>query len=282
MLLSALDAINSRGSVLSMPLGDISGGYSVKNIDGLGPVKATLVSTSFANMDGEQYHSSRREARDIKLSLGLEPDWAIEDVKAVRDRLYNFFMPKSSVTLKFELFDRFANLLDNKLNVQIDGRVETCDPDIFTQEPAVEVNIRCFDPDFVDLQQVVYSGSTVPDLTESMLTYDGTTDTGVLFHIRPARALDAFTIYYRPPDQTLRTIDFTQPLAAGDVLTISSIPGDKYVTRTRAGVDTALLYGVSPQSDWLTLQPGDNALRVYASGAPVPFDITYTNRYGGL
>lgn len=282
MLLSALDAINNRGFILSMVLADISGGYSVKNIDGLGPVKATLVSTSFANMDGEQYHSSRREARDIKLSLGLEPDWAIEDVKAVRDRLYNFFMPKSAVTLKFELFDRFADLLDNKLNVQIDGRVETCDPDIFTEEPSVEVNIRCFDPDFVDLQQVVYSGNTVSDLTESTLTYDGTTDTGVLFNIRPDRALDAFTIYYRPPDQTLRVIDFTQPLAAGDVLAISSVPGSKYATLTRAGVESSILYGITPQSDWLTLQPGDNALRVYAAGAAIPFDITYTNRYGGL
>ena len=74
MLLKTLKVTNSRGFTLDLPLEDISGGFIVKGIEGLGPVKATLVSSSFANMDGEQYHSSRRKARNLIVKLGLDPD----------------------------------------------------------------------------------------------------------------------------------------------------------------------------------------------------------------
>ena len=62
MLLSEVTVVNSRGLQLNLPLSDISGGIVVRNIDGLDPTKATLVSSGFANQNGEQYHSSRREA----------------------------------------------------------------------------------------------------------------------------------------------------------------------------------------------------------------------------
>jgi hypothetical protein len=123
----------------------------------------------------------------------------------------------------------------------------------------------------------------LPNLTESVLTYDGTVDTGVLFTLRPDRAVDAFTIYYRPPDQTLHTVDFSYPMVAGDILQISSVLGSKYVTLTHGGVESSVLYAVTPQSDWLTLQPGDSSIRVYADWSfLIPYSIEYTNKYGGL
>ena len=126
MILDSFKVTNARGSVLNFPLDDPSQGFIVRNIEGLGPVKATLVSTSFANMDGGQYHSSRREPRNIVLTLGLEPDYAMMSVADLRKQLYQFFMPKSQSTLDFHLFDKFAeNLLEQTKELTIDARIES-------------------------------------------------------------------------------------------------------------------------------------------------------------
>lgn len=283
MLLKALTVTNSQGSVLDLPVDDPSSVFKVNKIEGLDPVKATLVSSSFANMDGEQYHSSRREARNIKVSLGLRPDYTSMDAKGLRDILYPYFMPKTESLLTFHMFDRFAtDFLLQALNLDIYGRVETFDAALFTKEPTVDISLMCFNPDFYDPNKVTFNGMTVADLTDTILSYDGSVDTGVVFTLRPDRDVDEFTIFHRPSDQTLKTIDFAAPLVAGDVLAISSVFGSKSVVLTHAGVELSLLYGLSPQAAWLNLQPGDNSIRVYANGAPVPFTIEYTNKYGGL
>jgi hypothetical protein len=255
----------------------------VQGIKGLDPVKATLVSSSFANMDGEQYHSSRREARNLVISLGFNPNWAEQDVENLRRQLYNFLSPKSSATFIFRMFDKFAtSILLQNLDLEIGGIVESFDAPLFTDKPAADLSVMCYNPDFVDPIEVEYDGETVADLTESTLNYVGTTDTGVVFTLYPDRAVSGFTIFHRSPDQKLSTVDFQYPMLAGDTLKISSVRGDKYARLTRAGVESSVLYAVSPQSAWLELDKGTHALRVYAEGAPIPYSITYTNKYGGL
>jgi hypothetical protein len=283
VILSALKLTNGQGSVLNLPLGDPSNGYVVKNIDGLGPVKATLVSSSFANMDGEQYHSARRSARNIVISLVLEPDYGVMDAKTLRDMLYRFVMPKSSVKVTFTLFDQFSiSIVEQTLELEIMARVESCEPPLFAREPTIDISLMCFDPDLVDPRLIDYVGTTTSDLTMRSIDYVGTVDAGVLFTFRPNRPVNEFTIYHQPPDQTLHTIEFAYPLLTDDVVAISSVPGSKFARLVRDGVESSVLFAISSQSDWFTLQPGSNAFRVYATGDPVPFDIEYTVKYGGL
>lgn len=283
MLLKSLKVTNSRGDLLNLPLEDPSGGLVIKDIGGLGPVKATLVSSSFANMDGEQYHSSRREARNILLKLGLDPDYGVTSAHELRAQLYQFFMPKSRALLSFNVFNRFSdNILTQNLDLEIVARIESLEPDMFTKDPAVDISLMCFDPDFYVPEPVIFEGETVEDQTASIISYDGTVETGVVFKMTVSRAFDVFTIYHRAPDDQLRTVYFSYPLLVGDVLEISSIPGSKRVLLTRAGVQTSLIYALSPQSNWLELLQGDNSLRVHAVGSPIPFTLEYTTKYGGL
>lgn len=284
MLLNALEVVNSRGSSLNLPLQDSSGGFRVQKIEGLDPVKATLVSSSFANMDGEQYHSSRREPRNLKINLGLVPDYGVAAVKDLRDLLYQYMMPKSNPKFIFHMYDKFAtDVFTEFLDIQIYGRVESFESDLFTDEPTVDISAMCFNPDFYDPTNVIFDGNTVSDtVTQALLSYAGTVDTGVVFTLRPDRAITDFTIYHTAPDGTLNTIYISYPLEAGDVVDISSVVGAKSLLLTRAGVQTSILYALSPQSGWLTLQPGDNNLRIYTEGAPIPYEIQYTNKYGGL
>lgn len=272
-MLTTIEVRNNQGALLSLPLEDISNGLIVEDVEGLDPVKATIVSSSFALMDGVQYHSSRREARNIKLRLGLEPDYVLTTVRDLRNRLYNFFMPKTEVSLRFYV---------DGLTVNILGRVESFETPLFTKEPVVDISIICFDPDFIDLAPIKFSGMSTSASTETVVSYKGSVETGLQFALKVDRALTAFTFYHRPPDGTLRSLDFSASLVAGDVLTISTVSGAKGATLTRANTNSSLLYAISPQSNWIELMPGDNNIRVYAVGAGIPFDITYTNRYGGM
>lgn len=272
-MLTLIEVQGSAG-ILNLPIQDPSLGYDVQGVEGLDPVKATLVSSSFAQQDGAQYQSSRRETRNIKLSLGLYPDYSIDDVRSLRRRLLPFFMPKKPVKLTFYMSDG--------LEVDIEGRVESFDSPMFTDEPSAEVSIVCFDPDFVEATPVIVNGMTTAGSSGQSINYSGTVETGIEFQLNVNRSLSSFAIYHQTPEGAFKTTDFQAPLLSGDILKINTLPGQKAVTRTRGSTDSSLLYAVSPQSNWVELETGANNIRVYAEGAAIPYTITYTRRHGGL
>lgn len=273
-MLTEVEVVSSRGSLLTMPLETVTDGIALVDVEGLDPVKATIVTSKNANMNGTQYHTSSDEDRNLKLKLLLEPDYATQTVEDVRHKLYTFFMPKLEVKLTFRT--------STGLDVDIFGRVETCEAPLFTSEPAMDVSIICFDPYFVDPISAFLPGMTVSDSTEFTIDYVGTVDTGINFYLELDRALTEFTIYNTTPDGVVRSLDFSAPMESGGLLAINTVPGQKAVDYAIDGVHTSLLYGVSPQSTWIYLQPGINTLRVYAEGAGIPTVITYFTRYGGL
>jgi len=273
-MITKVQAINAAGSLLDLELGDVSDGYALEEIGGLGPVKATIVSSSYAKLDGSQYQSARREARNITFKIGLEPDYSSQTVQGLRRALYAYFMPKSAVSLKF--FDADGTEYD------IAGRVETCEPDIFTQEPMMNVSIINFDPDFLAPATTRITGNTTDLTTLQNITYPGTIEAGFLFTLNVNRVESDFTIYMTGPDNSVSQLDFIDSLLSGDKIEISTVPGNKYVQRTRGGVVTQVLYAVTPQSKWVNLQPGLNKIRVYTTGAAIPWTLDYVPRYGGL
>jgi len=275
-MLNLVEVRTAQGKLLSLPIGDdISSGYSVRNMGGLGPVKATIVSSSFASSDGEQYQSARRDSRNITMKLGIEPDYLENTVTALRKQLGNvFFVPKSQVSLRF--YD------DDDTTVDIQGRVESCDPDLFSNDQEVDISIINFDPDFIDVNTYTVNGTTVASTAFTTIEYPGSVETGMVFTLNVDRSITQFTIYNQPEDDQIRTLDFAASLQAGDVVTISTVQGNKYVNLSRGGVTTSLLYGMTPQSSWIELFPGMNKLRVYTTGEPMDYSLTYTPRYGSL
>lgn len=273
-MLTKVEVLTPNGQTLSLPLQDVGAGFLVKEIEGLDPVNATLISSPFGNLDGEEYQSSRREKRNVVIKLGLTPDYAFTSVSELRSALYGYLMPKMNVLLKF--------FMDDVLFVQIQGRVESLITPLFTKEPEVAISLLCFKPDFVAPTSVVVPGNTTGTTTEQLISYPGTIETGFLLTLNVNRALSQFIINNRLASGETPSMEFVGPLVAGDVLKISSMAGNKYATLTRAGVDTSILWGVSPAASWINLFPGANNVRVQATGAAIPFTITYTAKYGGL
>lgn len=273
-MLNLIEVRTDQGLLLSLPIFDPTEGLLVTNVEGLDPVDATLVYSSMANQDDEQEQSSKRQKRNIILTVALEPDWATGRVKDLRARLYQFFMPKSQVRLRF--------ISDDMPDVEIVGRVETFNSPLFSQEPTATISILSAKSNFAGLDTISIPGNTTAGSTELDHTYDGSIETGGLFRLSVNRTMSGFSIYNRLPDDSIIQQDFVYPLLSGDILDINSVNLNKYARLTRAGLTTSVLAGISPYSKWINLYPGVNKLRVLASGAAVPWTFQYVRKYGGL
>jgi hypothetical protein len=122
----------------------------------------------------------------------------------------------------------------------------------------------------------------VDDSTNTEIDYPGTIETGTVLTLNVNRVLAAFTIYNMDEAGNLSQLDFDGSLLNGDQLIISSLRGSKGITLIRASVSSSYLYGRSAQSSWIEFLEGLNEFRVYAPGDPVPYELEYIVRYGGL
>jgi hypothetical protein len=273
-MLTKVEVTNRRGNVLALALEEDDNPYQINEIDGLEPVKATLVSSSYAGSDGEVFQSARRGPRNIKIKLDLDPDFINNDYTSLRQNLYPFFGTKSQITLRF--------YSSTGLYVDIVGTVEDFSSPLFEQDPTVDISIMCFQPDFIDTRMVTVDGLTVEDDESMEIDYPGDIESGVVVTLNVNRVMTDLTIYNVDEGGNILQLDFTGDLLNGDELVISSLRGAKGITLTRSGVSSSYLYGRSAQSNWIELTEGTNNFRITAPGDPVPYVVEYLARYGGL
>src|SRR5687768_5466342 len=241
-MLSQLNVLTRRGTSLTLDMFENDSGYQIADIDGLDPVKAVLVSTGYAGMDGEEYQSASRGPRNIKVKLDLQPDGE-QTFTSLRKALHSYFMTKSTVRLRFTM--------TSGLYVDIMGVVEDHSSPMFDEDPEVDISLMCFKPDFVDPRAIELDLTTVAGSTNTPINYPGNVEAGIYLTLNINRTLPAFTIYNQGEDGRLQQLDFAGDLVAGDVLNINTIPGNKSITRTRSGSTVSLLYGKPAQSSWI-------------------------------
>lgn len=273
-MITKLEARNNRGGLLTLELEDVTDGIVLADVQGLDPVKATIVASSFAGEDGAQFHSAHLETRDLVIVLDLDPDDPSTSVRDLRNTLYLYFLPKSAVDLR--LYD------DSGLTVDISGIVEDMDAPLFVQEPQARIVVRCMKPDFINVIPSSLSASTTSGSDTELLTYDGTANVGFVFTMDVDRTLSQFTIYHTTPAGSVNQMLVSVDLVAGDTITISTVEGSKYAHLTRASVISSVLYGVSTQAVYHQLENGANYIRVAASGAAIPYTIDWVEKYGGM
>lgn len=278
-MLTKIDVQDLPGlsNTISLPLQDVSAGYTVKNIEGLDPVSATITSSPFAQLDGAQAQGARRETRNIVLTIGLEPYSGGATVKALRAALYANLMPKSFVRIRF--------YEDNSATpwAYIDGQVESFEAPLFSQDPEVNISIVCFDPSFLAVATTVLGPSGYSTVnsggTEKLISYPGTVEVGYILKLTLTRALSGGLSVQMRKGSVTQQLDISTALSNADVIEISTVSSKKYVTRN----GTSILYAVPVTSKWGPLYPGDNNLRVVAAGSPaIAYTVTYQAKYGGM
>lgn len=273
-MLNQVDAIAPNGESISFFFQDPSNGYMIESIEGLDPVRANIVSTGFASQDGEVFQSSRLEKRNTIITLSFHPDYSAFSVSDLRNELYKYFLPKSEVTLRF--FDTDDNVYE------IQNYVEDFDAPLFVKDPQAIISLLAMDPAFYNPTPVIRERETSETPVTDTLNYSGTVNSGMKFTFYPDHDMSGFTITNTVAGKPTQSLVFAAEILDGDVITVSTVFGNKYARLIRDSIETSILYGVSPYADWINLYPGENNLQYSAEGASVPIITEHMIRYGGL
>lgn len=279
--------VKSYAPTLPLPIG---GGATddpiqIRNIDGLGPVKAALASTPYATGRGAYFQGGNTPERNIVMTLGLNPDWTTQTVAELRKLLYGYFMPEQWCELRF-----FA---DEYPDVKIEGICESVEPNIFSQDPEIQVSIINHHPDFVEIESVSIDGEVTGALvsgepTEYEIEYDGSTPVGFVLEVR---ATDANPSYSGRLAIVNESFDQVQTFELDDVtidathyVLLGTLENARRIVSIDTGTNLAtdLLGQAIVSRDWIQLQPGENVLAVSAEEADLEFNLLYFTRYGGL
>lgn len=251
-------------------------GFYIKSIDGLGPGKSDINVTDISTGDGGLFNSARLQPRNIVLTLGFLMKQTIEDV---RQSSYKYFPIKRGVNLRIET--------DNR-TLEIDGYVESNEPNIFSENEDTDISIICPNPYFYssgDGNTTVFSGiepmfkfpfsneslteklimmGSIENKSEQNIIYEGDVEIGITITIHAVGSASGITIYNINTREQM-SINSTKleqltgsDIVNGDDIIISTVQGSKSITLTRKGATTNILNCLDKNSDWFVLSKGDN------------------------
>lgn len=257
-------------------------GFVITSITGLGAGKADINTTDMSTNDGSVYNSARVQQRNIVLSLRYLFKKTIEDVRHLS---YKYFPLKKKVKLLIET--------DNR-NLEIEGYVESNEPDIFSQEESADISIICPYPFFYSgdgIQTTIFSGvepmfefpfsneslntnllimGEIQNKTENVVVYNGDIETGITITIHAIGEARNITIYNVTTRESMmidtnKIARFTgSGIVSGDDIIICTITGEKSVTLLRGGKTYNILNCINRNTDWFELVKGDNLFAYFA------------------
>lgn len=310
-MIKSVTAVNFKGESIKMDLfHPESSGFIIIKIDGIGPGKATVTKNDSKVYDGGTITSARLPSRNIKMEI--EFLW-VNSIEDVRHKSYKYFPLKKPITLIFETDTR---------TVEIEGVVESNEPDIFSSEESTNISIICPDPyfyasgdnarsktDFSGINPMFeipsdtgYSNESLTDaLTEistvfvqserGIMNY-GEVDIGVIISIKPlAIVKGVLTISNITLGQNMsfdlnKIKNITEnDFHLGDELVINTLRGKKSVTLVREGKNYNALSCIDTRTDWIYLTSGENTFTYYLDGDGIEdlqFSVTNSILYEGV
>lgn len=298
-MIKAITVTNYLGDSLVLNLArPEESGFVVKSVTGLGPGTANINTTKVSTNDGGLYNSSRLSTRNIVITLGFLWKDSIEDV---RQKSYKYFPIKKKLTLLIETDNRQA---------EIEGYVETNDPNIFSKEEGTDISIICPNPFFyssgVDgsnttvfygidpmfefpfsnesLHDALLEMGSIQNQHEKVVTYNGDAEIGVTITIHAIGEASNITIYNTGTREIMK-ID-TEKLSAltgsgiiaGDDIVICTVKGNKSIKLLRSGKTTNILNCLDKNTDWFQLAKGDNIFAYTAQSGSSNLQFKIDNR----
>ena len=284
-LITRMEILNWHTSAPELPLGGFMPNddpVQIRNIDGLGPVAAAISSSPFATGRGELYQGASTGKRNIVLTLGLNPNWNDQTISSLRQLLYKYLLPEQWTRLRF--------FSDDLPTVEIAGVVETFEPNIFSQDPEIQISILCPKPDFVDVDATFLAGTVGDGSTELEIDYIGTVFTGFEFRVRSSTALAEYSgnfiirNQHANGDQAFQVLSVT--VNPDMYFSLNSVRSDRWIRNVfvddAMNLSVDILAKMATNSIWPELRPGENLFSVEADAPGQKWVLAYFNRFGGL
>lgn len=246
-------------NTLTLDLTNQEDKWILNQVKGTSPVSAAFNRSTMIGVDGITLNGSKLSERNLVFTFHIEGD-----CEANREELYQFFAPGNSLRLYCDTPYK---------NVYIDGHVETCECEIYTQSEVMQVSILCPEPHFknvesidtnnvettggitfpfsIDYEEVVMLGEMF--LNNQVILYnDGRTIVGFNAEIELLQDTEMVKIYN--VDNPLEYLSFRGQFKKGDVLYINTnTRARSRATYVRNGITYSLLNKLAPGSTWIKL-----------------------------
>lgn len=247
--------------------------YLVKNIEGLGPVKANVSTSTLALLDGVSLNNTRLGQRNIVINFEYMPDWGSgQTVYELRQELYQIAGPEKTVELTF--------VIEGVGSRKIVGVVESVESEMFSQDLTAQISIICPSPYFIGADR---SHTLVP-ATNNVIDYEGDVPAGVVMgHTLPVVGQN-MRFRRRHSSTGWEELRMATTIAADEGLMINTVPREKYV---KLWSGRNLLPDLSILNFW-KLHPGKNTVSLIGTtvGGSYPaqgtYSLNYKVLYGGL
>lgn len=294
-MISEISSTTKSGERLTIELRDpYSSGIAIKEITGLGPVKADLSMDRYALIDGAFLKGVRVGTRNVVLTL---IPWG-EDIQQLRRKLYKYF--RVSETISLEVITDWVSAKSNFI-------VESVEPNIFSERQEIQVSLIGLDPYWrassSQIQKVVGFNDIVPsfefpffsqenykllfgDMTNSTgkdIRYLGDTASGATITFTFNGTVGNLIISNTTYDETMSIAKAGQ-FYAGEQLVVDTRSGKKSITHMAGGKISYISGALAPGSEWIQMHPGINTIALqYAGGSEdLSVSIEYETLYRGI
>lgn len=252
-------------------------GYVLISATGLGPPDLIAIVEGF-DSTGIPIMGHAAQKRDIVLKIGLDPGLG-QSYGQLRDALYRMI----SRSVLFSLMD------ESLILAQTTGYIRQVEPVHFSNAPEIQITIECNDGDFSAPFPVDIPLATLNTLHPVINYEDGTAPTGLQLQFTVTANTASFTIshhsefWHADPGDVNNIFLLTYAFLTGDVITISTQPKEKTITRLRAGVTLDLAGYINAGAVWPKLYSGVNAFDwTFASSWMTWTSANYIPKYWGV
>ena len=199
-------------------------------------------------------------------------------MSSLRQQLYAYLMPEQWCKLRFNS--------DEMPTTDIEGYVESFEPNMFSQDPEIQVSIINPKPDFIEIDATIFKGTVDDGSNQHVINYGGTISAG--FEVRVDRTVE-LVAYSGPVTIKVENSSGIQSITINPITVntiqsfkMSSVQGKKRVQAETIldGSITNLLKNKS--GIWPELQPGENLVSVFADQPGQTWTLAYFTRFGGM
>lgn len=249
--------------------------YWVKNVTGLEPPGRSVAIARTAS--GGRFQGVTVEDREVVVLIGLQPDWdAGETPKLLRDNLYTMintgYDPKVLITLIADGGVKLAS---------VPAYVTQFEAALFSKDPAVQITFTCLNPTFKARAVTKYPKSALSEKAPDIYNF-GTAETGFQFAVKFTDTKNGWFI--KQAENQNIGMEFDMVFHENDVLSVSTIPGQRYVHwQKRRGRVQNMISILKYSSEWIQLHPGHNHFVVPKKTTTWDWkgDLSFTARYWG-
>lgn len=259
--------------------------FTVTEIKGLNPPKASINTSQVALIDGAVYNSAKLNMRSINIAFAIE-------YQAAQNRLEVYKVLKSKQYVKLLYVSQTRN-------VYAEGYIESIDISYGAMKQIVTCAILCPSPYLMAMQEMVaelrsivnafhfpFASTAEPELLFSYISNDigvtidnnGDVSCGLIIELY-ANAEITNPKIFDYVTQDFFGLNYTMQEA--DLITIDTRKGHKTVTLLRNGVETNIFNYVMQNSTWLQLDANGSTF-VYEVGTGDEAELDVTFRYNAL